>query len=369
MTANKINISSSSGGGTGEDDDDDDDNDNNNYRLPKFELMKFKNKNPSIDHPSHNQQQTSTKSSFNDNNPMNIDNNHGHHHPKHSKQKNKTMNIIKDNDGHNVITKCDPSSLSSSSKSSSSKTNKCHTNIILKQRHRMNQKETRIEQQQQEEKNQKFSICNNIHGDDDQAQNNNRKTVPKTSSSSNSSKIDDNTGTEKIKSPRSRSRQRSNVQQYLNQKQQQQTSPSSSSNKTNHHSLNNSKKIDDFCHDNHCQQNDDQKQKSTDIDHKQSISSTPTKCLTKKKSKNKIMIDNEINPTDFDCNNQYVDQPQQHEPLSQVLVTLKSQNQNLIKEVEDLRIKLEDAEGKIVNHINLIDKKQNKKKNLINRSD
>ncbi|KAH9412496.1 hypothetical protein DERP_006457 [Dermatophagoides pteronyssinus] len=210
------------------------------------------------------------------------------------------MNIIKDNDGHNVITKCDPSSLSSKSSSKSS-TTKIRIN------------------------------CPKHHPD--------------------SSKIDDNTGTEKIKSPRSRSRQRTNVphhdKQYLNQKQQQQTSPSSSSNKTNRHSLNNnSRKIDDFCHDNHCQQNNDdhQKQQSTDIDHKQSISSTTTKCLTKKKSKNK-MIDNEINPTDFDCNNQYVDQPQQHEPLSQVLVTLKSQNQNLIKEVEDLRIKLEDAEA------------------------
>uniref|UniRef100_A0A6P6Y707 GATA zinc finger domain-containing protein 14-like n=1 Tax=Dermatophagoides pteronyssinus TaxID=6956 RepID=A0A6P6Y707_DERPT len=307
--------------------------------------MKFKNKNPSIDHPSHKQQTTL----FNDNNPMNIDNNHGHHHPKHSKQKNKSMNIIKDNDGHNVITKCDPSSLSSKSSSKTTKkdSNRCHSNIILKQRYQIrNQEETRMEQQQ-EEKNQKFSICNNIHGDDDKAQNNKGKTVPKTSS--DSSKIDD-TGTEKIKSPRSRSRQRTNVphhdKQYLNQKQ---ISPSSSSNKTNRHSLNNnSRKIDDFCHDNHCQQNNDdhQKQQSTDIDHKQSISSTTTKCLTKKKSKNK-MIDNEINPAeaDFDCNNQYVDQPQQHEPLSQVLVTLKSQNQNLIKEVEDLRIKLEDAEG------------------------
>lgn len=33
------------------------------------------------------------------------------------------------------------------------------------------------------------------------------------------------------------------------------------------------------------------------------------------------------------------------EPLTQVLITLKDQNKNLIKEIEDLRIKLEDAEG------------------------
>ncbi|OTF82053.1 hypothetical protein BLA29_014963, partial [Euroglyphus maynei] len=66
------------------------------------------------------------------------------------------------------------------------------------------------------------------------------------------------------------------------------------------------------------------------------------------------MIDDDVNQINSDYNNhqqrphqlkqQQQQQQQHHEPLSQVLVTLKDQNQNLIKEVEDLRIKLEDAE-------------------------
>ena len=34
-----------------------------------------------------------------------------------------------------------------------------------------------------------------------------------------------------------------------------------------------------------------------------------------------------------------------NEPLAQLLITLKDQNKSLIREIEDLRIKLEDAEG------------------------
>lgn len=34
-----------------------------------------------------------------------------------------------------------------------------------------------------------------------------------------------------------------------------------------------------------------------------------------------------------------------NEPLAQLLITLKEQNKSLIREIEDLRIKLEDAEG------------------------
>lgn len=37
-----------------------------------------------------------------------------------------------------------------------------------------------------------------------------------------------------------------------------------------------------------------------------------------------------------------------NEPLAQLLITLKDQNKSLIREIEDLRIKLEDAEGKFV---------------------
>ena len=37
-----------------------------------------------------------------------------------------------------------------------------------------------------------------------------------------------------------------------------------------------------------------------------------------------------------------------NEPLAQLLITLKEQNKSLIREIEDLRIKLEDAEGKLL---------------------
>ncbi|KAH7643040.1 hypothetical protein HUG17_9731 [Dermatophagoides farinae] len=57
---------------------------------------------------------------------------------------------------------------------------------------------------------------------------------------------------------------------------------------------------------------------------------------------------------------------QQQEPLSQVLVTLKDQNKNLIKEVEDLRIKLEDAEESSLGQ-SLISTKKLKKKIRIGR--
>jgi hypothetical protein len=35
----------------------------------------------------------------------------------------------------------------------------------------------------------------------------------------------------------------------------------------------------------------------------------------------------------------------QNEPLAQLLITLKEQNKHLIREIDDLRMKLEDAEG------------------------
>ena len=35
----------------------------------------------------------------------------------------------------------------------------------------------------------------------------------------------------------------------------------------------------------------------------------------------------------------------QNEPLAQLLMTLKEQNKHLIREIDDLRMKLEDAEG------------------------
>lgn len=38
--------------------------------------------------------------------------------------------------------------------------------------------------------------------------------------------------------------------------------------------------------------------------------------------------------------------PLGNEPLAQLLITLKEQNKSLIREIEDLRIKLADAEGK-----------------------
>lgn len=36
---------------------------------------------------------------------------------------------------------------------------------------------------------------------------------------------------------------------------------------------------------------------------------------------------------------------QNSEPLAQLLITLKEQNKHLIREIDDLRMKLEDAEG------------------------
>ena len=36
----------------------------------------------------------------------------------------------------------------------------------------------------------------------------------------------------------------------------------------------------------------------------------------------------------------------QSEPLAQLFITLKEQNKHLIREIDDLRMKLEDAEGK-----------------------
>nr|XP_046917724.1 uncharacterized protein LOC124498061 [Dermatophagoides farinae] len=124
---------------------DDNDDDDIDVGLPQFEMMKFKNKNPtSIDH---------------------------YHHLKHSKQR--TNQHSSDNNSHDddvgdvISNKCDPFSLSSSTSPSRSSAHsyKSHPNaIILKQRHQKNQESSSIERRNE---NQKFPIiCNNIHDDD-----------------------------------------------------------------------------------------------------------------------------------------------------------------------------------------------------------